>query len=763
MIKRLIFIFLLFTVGASIAQTKRMRLADELFAVKSYFGAVEAYEDVIDRNNDSFAVANNIAFSYDILGNVPKAIDWYGFLAKHDSLNENQMLRYAILLRQNGDLEKSEQWLLSILALNNQNASAKSLLSSKSLTNELSSDFFNLPENSHISQESDIAINLINDTEAIITSSKRNTASIMRTAGQQKVYFYDMYRVDLKDEGKVGSLNRIKGEGKTKFHDGPAVFDRNGGYLYFTRNNIVEGKRRRDETGITKLKIFRGKLEGNKVLDIEELPFNSDDYSCGHPAISPDGRVLYFASDMPGSIGGTDVFKVNIAEDGSIGEPVNLGPLVNTLMNEVTPFIHPTSGLLFFSSNGHYGFGGLDVFVVYQDENEDYIDVTNLGSSINTSYDDFAFVTNDSQIFGFLASNRGDNWMKPDDIFYFKQIKPLFGYPIVEGQIKDYLTDAEISDAIVLVRNQNGDLIDSIPSDSVGRYQAHIKRGDDKVYISIERDGFDEKMIELELPEKRKIYTVDASLSPVFNYFIEGLILDESSGEKLNDVKVEVVKMDEKTGDENVIYTTNESGIFNFAPIKSRSGDYLAYDLRISKEGYRNKRVELRVELSTDTIVIAQEYANLNLSKRTEDDDLVDEINDSKEMNVRILPNPDPRPADEFICCKIYFDLNSSYLTRKSRKVLDEFLSHFGTDANTETIIEAHTDVRASNKYNMWLSKRRMQRTVDYLVENGMDVQLIYGRFKGEEEPEIDCEEDDCTEEQHALNRRATIVTRPKK
>ncbi|MCC5922733.1 MAG: OmpA family protein, partial [Crocinitomicaceae bacterium] len=140
-----------------------------------------------------------------------------------------------------------------------------------------------------------------------------------------------------------------------------------------------------------------------------------------------------------------------------------------------------------------------------------------------------------------------------------------------------------------------------------------------------------------------------------------------------------------------------------------------------------------------------------------------DEINESKEMSVRILPNPDPRPADEFICCKIYFDLNSSYLTRKSRKVLDEFLSHFGKDPNTETIIEAHTDIRASNKYNMWLSKRRMQRTVDYLVENGMDIKLIYGRFKGEEEPEIDCDEEDCTEDQHSLNRRATIVTRPKK
>lgn len=472
---------------------------------------------------------------------------------------------------------------------------------------------------------------------------------------------------------------------------------------------------------------------------------------------------MFFALDMPGSIGGTDIFKVEILEDGSFGQPENLGAPINTLLNEVTPFVHPESGLLFFSSNGHYGFGGLDVFVAYQDENQNFIDVKNLGATINTAFDDFAFVANKDQSFGFLASNRGDDWMKPDDLFYFSQLKPLFGYPIIEGSIKDYLSEVPISGAVILIKNERGEIIDSIPTDESGRYRSHIKKGDDKVYMSISQTGFDEKLIELELPEKRKIYEVNASLNPILNYYLEGLVLDEKSGEKLDGVKIEVVKMDEQTGDETVVYSTNSNGVFKFEPIQARLNGYLAYELRLSKDGYRDKKVELLIELSTDTIVFAHEFANLNLSKRTQDDQLADEINESKEMSVRILPNPDPRPADEFICCKIYFDLNSSYLTRKSRKVLDEFLSHFGKDPNTETIIEAHTDIRASNKYNMWLSKRRMQRTVDYLVENGMDIKLIYGRFKGEEEPEIDCDEEDCTEEQHSLNRRATIVTRPKK
>ncbi|MCC5923561.1 MAG: PD40 domain-containing protein, partial [Crocinitomicaceae bacterium] len=639
MYRIILFICVFFISGINLAQSKRMRLADELFAVKSYYAAVQAYEDALERSKDSFAVANNISFAYDIMGNVPKAIAWYGFLGQNDSLGEIQMLRYAILLRQNGETEKSEQWLLNTLALNNQNATAKNLLSNQRYKGGMT-EYFSAPENSHLTKESDISINLINNKEAIVTSSKRNAAAIMRTAGQPKVYFYDMYRLEVSEDGGFGAMQRIRGEGNTKFHDGPAVFDPNSGYLYFTRNNIVEGKRRKDEQGITKLKIFRGKLEGNKIVDVEELPFNSDTYSCGHPAISPDGKTLYFASDMPGSFGGTDIYKVEIKEDGSFGKPINLGAPVNTVLNEVTPFVHPESGLLFFASNGHYGHGGLDVFVAYQDENQNFVDVSNLGESINTSFDDFAFVSNKEQSFGFLASNRGEDWMKPDDLFYFSQLKPLFGYPIIEGSIKDYLSEEPLSGAVILIKNERGEIIDSIPSDESGRYRSHIKKGDDKVYMSISQAGFDEKLIELELPEKRKIYEVNASLNPILNYYLEGLVLDEKSGERLDGVKVEVIKMDEQTGDEAVVYATNISGIFNFEPIQARLNGYLAYELRLSKDGYRDKRVELLIELSRDTIIFAHEFANLNLSKRTRDDQLADEINESKEMSVRILPNP---------------------------------------------------------------------------------------------------------------------------
>lgn len=188
-----------------------MRLANELFAVKSYYAAAQAYEDALERTKDSFSVANNLSFAYDIMGNVPKAIAWYGFLAKNDSLEERQMLRYAILLRQNGDVEKSELWLLNTLTLNSQNATAKALLSNQSSKDELT-DYFTNPENSHLSKESDISIHLINNEEAIVTSSKRNTAAIMRTAGQPRVYFYDMYRVSVSEDGGFGTMQQIRGK-----------------------------------------------------------------------------------------------------------------------------------------------------------------------------------------------------------------------------------------------------------------------------------------------------------------------------------------------------------------------------------------------------------------------------------------------------------------------------------------------------------------------------------------------------------------------
>ena len=236
--------------------------------------------------------------------------------------------------------------------------------------------------------------------------------------------FLDLYIADIGDEGQLMNTQKIEGDINTAFHESSAVFTKDLKTVYFTRNNYKNGKKRTDRKNTVRLKLLTASVdEDGNWSDVEELPFNNDNYSVAHPALSLDGKKLFFASDMPGTTGESDLWYVDIYKDGSYGDPINLGQKVNTEGRESFPYI-ASNGNFYFTSDGLIGFGGFDVFKAELSDSGIARDPENMGLPINSAGDDFGFLLQTDTNTGYISSNRdGNRGSASDQIYYFKPSK----------------------------------------------------------------------------------------------------------------------------------------------------------------------------------------------------------------------------------------------------------------------------------------------------------------------------------------------------
>ena len=262
------------------------------------------------------------------------------------------------------------------------------------------------------------------------TPAKRNyiISNVWKGNGQP---YLDLYVGTIAEDGELTDIQEFSSIINSRFHEADVTFSKDKKTVYFTRSNFFEGKYRKDSLGLNRLKIYKAIQESDGLWSkLYDLPFNNDHYSVGHPTLSEDQKTLYFVSDMPGTLGKTDIFKVAVFADGSYGEPINMGPEINTSEKEMFPFISGNNEL-YFSSNGRGGVGNLDVYMSTL-ENNQVVSTVILEDPINSEQDDFGFIINTETLEGYFTSNRSDG-KGDDDIYHFKENIPIICNQSVQG------------------------------------------------------------------------------------------------------------------------------------------------------------------------------------------------------------------------------------------------------------------------------------------------------------------------------------------
>jgi outer membrane protein OmpA-like peptidoglycan-associated protein len=278
----------------------------------------------------------------------------------------------------------------------------------------------------------------------------------------------------------------------SKFHESSACLTQDQLTIYFTRNNYNNKKYGKSDEGINFLKIYKAERDSISAewKTPVELPFNNDEYSVAHPTLNVDETKLYFSSDMPGTIGMSDIYVVSINDDGTFGEPKNLGNQINTEGRETFPYINKKNEL-YFSSNGHIGLGGLDVFVSVLKKDGSFGEVFNVGRPINGSKDDFNFVLGKNDKNGFFASNR-EGGMGEDDIYYFKQNEDLITscQQYVNGTITETETETPIPGVKVELFDENLNFLKDTETNENGEYEFTLDC-DTRYIIRVSKESYE--------------------------------------------------------------------------------------------------------------------------------------------------------------------------------------------------------------------------------------------------------------------------------
>ena len=439
------------------AQDKNTIKADKDFDNHSYATAIDSYESLVDKGYSNQDIYTNLADANYQNANYVEAANWYSKLFKLENatIDADYMYRYAQSLKSSKEYEASAVWMQKYKEAKSADVRAKKITNNPDYLEEIEkqSGRYDVKSLAINSNASDFAPAF--KGEQLVFSTARDTGVTSRVIHTwNNKPFTNLYTANATSNGDFNSATRLSSLNK-KTHETSAVFTKDGSTVYFTRNNSDNGSFARDANGVSRLKIYRANLTDSKWTNITELPFNGDDFSTAHPALSPDERKLYFASDMAGTHGASDIFVVDINDNGSYGVPQNLGNTINTEARETFPFV-TDENVLYFASDGHPGLGGLDVFATKIDD-MDNLYIVNTGKPVNSEQDDFSFIINDETKKGFFASNR-DGGQGGDDIYGFTENKKidLSCNTIVSGIIKDQKDGSLIPGAQIKLTNADG-------------------------------------------------------------------------------------------------------------------------------------------------------------------------------------------------------------------------------------------------------------------------------------------------------------------
>lgn len=420
--KKILTLILLLAISSTtlMAQNRDTKKADALYDRLAYVEAAKEYQKLIKRNKADRYVYERLANSYYFINDTKQAETYYKRVVKGKNVAPETMYRYAQSLKANGDFAESNTWMKKFAEMNPNDNRARAFMKNPDYLPQLmdKSAKFSASNLAELNSE-------VSDFGGVMVGKDFYFASARNDKGKNYDWNNEPYLDIYKAQSVGGTIKNdvaITGDVNTKYHEANAVLSADGKRMYFDRNDYLKGDFDKSEEGINQINLFYAEKVGNEWKDVQSVPFNSDEFSTGHPALSPDGNTLYFASDMPGGEGGSDIYMVQVNTDGTFGNPSPVPGLINTEGTEAFPYVDE-NGTLYFSSDGHLGLGGLDVFYAEADGSA-FSKPKNMGNVVNSVDDDFAFKFNASTQEGFVSSNRKGG-KGSDDIYAVKQLEPL--------------------------------------------------------------------------------------------------------------------------------------------------------------------------------------------------------------------------------------------------------------------------------------------------------------------------------------------------
>ncbi|QLC65586.1 OmpA family protein [Flavobacterium sp. LPB0248] len=704
--KKLLVIVFVFSIQFISAQSQELNRAKRFFDKTYYSEAIVLYQKLADEK-PSQEVIKNLADSYFYTNDLIKAQRYYRLLVSSysNNLDREYYFRYA-------------QTLKATNRDDDANANLKEYYAKSANSEDLANfekDLKTLENVTAIGKRFEIknlAINTPNSEfgavkykeDLVFAGVKLKPGLFDKKYKWDNETYLNLVSVPFKNINSADSIvHYFAKELKTGMHESNAVFTKDGKTMYFTRNNSKNGKKKKDDKKISNLQIFKAELVDGKWTKITSLPFNSPNYSVEHPALSPDEKVLYFASDMPGSLGSFDIYSVNINK-GAFDTPKNLGPQINTNKREQFPFAS-ADNKLYFSSDGHLGYGSLDVFVSEINGNE-YSKAVNIGLPLNSNLDDFAFNIDSNTKEGFFASNR-EGGKGSDDIYQFKEIKDLIVEDckqFIAGTITDIDTQLALENATVLLQDSENKTLNTITTSADGKFSFTVA-----CEASYKISAFKENYT-----NASKILTLDKTRDKVN----DGSLALKS---------LEVIKQEEKQIAEN-----------------KRKQEIIIEEENKKKEALAAVELKEKEKKAKEAAIVAAE-----IKKNEKVKEILAKEKDVVKDKDRLIIKTDP----------IYFDYDLWYIRKESKVILGRVVELMKKYPEMVIEIGSHTDSRGNEKYNADLSQKRANSTREFIIQSGIDAKRVSAKGYGESVPIIRCKTDEsCSEEEHELNRRSEFV-----
>jgi len=720
--KRYIFLIIVLISFTGYSQSRKTLKADKLFDRFKFQDAIKEYKKLVRTDKkDRTYIYQRLADAYSTIGESYEAEKWYEKIVQQNDVDPIYYFRYAMTLRQNKKYEESIEWMRKYrINSGMSDTRLQEFFKELDVVEKIKKDgiqaqLFNININSPYTEYGGT---YYKDNKIVYTTNNIK-AKVKKVSAWDNLPFTDL-KVALKEGDQFEILKDDDPNINTDFHESSPTFSSDYTVMFFTRNNLDPQKKKKVKD--YNLKIYRSFLQDDGKWSMpEEVHFDSNEYNCAHPVLSKDNHTLYFVSDMPGTFGKSDIYKAKVNDDWSLGEPENMGKHINTEGIETFPFID-TKNNLYFSSDGHAGLGGLDIFVAFYVNNK-FLMLKNLGLPYNSSKDDFAFILNDNESEGFISSNRlGGNGS--DDIYLFKtthKFKPLIYFI---GYTKDE-NNFVVPNARITLYDDKNHAISKTLSMYNGRF-TFLLDPNVKYHIKVNKNNYDEAIYDFDTYNIEKA-NIKKTITLKQKQKIKGCVADFDSKKPLDHVEVKVYGHNSDIEQKFIIYT-NPKGCFDFeVPAPSRHKE-VYYEFEFRKSLYLPKRYNYKNTLGKDSI---------------------NWLKPNKERIYMIKLKLEP----------IYFDLDKAEIRPDAAKELDKIVELLNKYPDIKLSMESHTDSRNTDEYNMDLSERRAKATMQYLIDHGIDPERLQAKGFGETRPVNHCIDGvKCTEKEYQMNRRTEFM-----